>query len=50
MKLRHMIQVGIITDNLQASIQEFQKFGFEEWKPMAFDSTRLPGILIDGSA
>ena len=50
MKLQHMIQVGIVTDDLQASIKEFQKFGFDEWKPMPFDSTKLPGLLVDGDA
>ncbi len=50
MKLKHMIQVGIVTDDLQASIKEFQKFGFDEWQPMPFDSTKLPGVLIDGGS
>ena len=43
-----MLQIGIVTDDLEKSVEQFRLFGFDTWEPMTFDSDLFPGMLVDG--
>ena len=48
MKLEHLLQVGIVTDNVERSVEEFKKFGFDQWTVMPFEPSMIPGLTING--
>ena len=43
-----MLQIGILTDDLDTAIHHYQQFGFGPWETMLFDTNHVPGGLIDG--
>ena len=48
MTLDKILQVGIITADVEKSVEEFKKFGLTEWTVMPFESYMIPGMTING--
>ena len=48
MKLETLLQVGIVTEDLEGSIAALRQFGFEEWEPMPFRPDFIPNMIQDG--
>ena len=49
-KFEKMIQIGIVTDNLDKAIEQYKIFGFENWEKMPFRSHYIPGMLLNGES
>ena len=48
MTLDKILQVGIITADVEKSVAEFKKFGLTEWTVMPFEPHMIPGMTING--
>ena len=48
MKFEKLLQIGIVTDNVEASVAQFKNFGFENWTEMPFESRFIPGMTLNG--
>lgn len=48
MTFEKFLQVGIITENVERSVEEFEKFGFTPWTVMPFEPYMIPGMTING--
>lgn len=48
MQFEKMIQIGIVIEDLQESIRQFEMFGFTGWQAMPFKSEFIPGMLLNG--
>ena len=48
MTLDKILQVGIITADVEKSVEEFKKFGLTKWTVMPFEPHMIPGMTING--
>lgn len=48
MQLKTFLQIGIVTDNLEASIEAYKKFGLTDWVSMPFRPEQAPDFVING--
>ena len=48
-KFEKMIQIGIVTDNLDEAIKQMEIFGLKGWRPMPFRAEFIPDMIIDGT-
>ena len=47
MELGQMFQVGIVTDNLENMLKEFEKFGLKDWEQVDFGPDTISGMIIN---
>lgn len=50
MKFGRFLQIGIVVENVEASVKEYEEFGIGPWEITDFDGTRIPGFKIYGKA
>ncbi len=48
MKFKKLLQVGIVTANVEESVKQFQAFGFEPWTVLPFEPHMIPGMTMNG--
>ena len=47
MKCEKIMRIGVLSEDVYASVEEYKKWGFEDWKINEFDSSKMPGMEID---
>lgn len=48
MELGKFLQIGIITEDVNKSVAEFEKFGFTGWVVQSFEPRFIPGMMVNG--
>lgn len=48
MTFEKLLQIGIVTDNVEKSVEEFKKFGFDNWTFLPFEPDMIPGMTVNG--
>ncbi len=48
MTFEKILQIGIITENVEKSVEEFKKFGFGTWTSMSFEPGIIPDMTVNG--
>lgn len=48
MKLDRLLRIGIVVNDAEAAVKEYEKFGIGPWKTINFTSGLIPGMTING--
>lgn len=48
MKFGQFLQIGIVVDDVEASVKAYEEFGFGPWQRDDFDGTKIPGFRDHG--
>lgn len=44
MRFGEFLQIGIVVEDLEASVKAYEEFGFGPWRLVDFDGTKIPGF------
>jgi methylmalonyl-CoA/ethylmalonyl-CoA epimerase len=44
MRFGHFLQIGIVVEDVEASVKAYEQFGFGPWKLEDFNGTKIPGF------
>ena len=47
MEVGKFLMLGIITDDVEKSVESFKQFGFQDWNIEKFDSDFIPDVLLN---
>lgn len=48
MKFKKFMQIGLVVEDVEASIKNYEKFGIGPWKRIHFKPNSISGLTIDG--
>ncbi|MCF0133602.1 MAG: VOC family protein [Blautia sp.] len=48
MNFTKIIQIGILTDDVDKYVENYKKFGMTEWKRFRFDKSLIPNMTVNG--
>jgi methylmalonyl-CoA/ethylmalonyl-CoA epimerase len=48
MRFGQFLQIGIVVEDVEASVKAYEEFGFGPWKIDYFDGTKIPGFRDQG--